>query len=329
MADMPGDFWSGWIILLSVVSFSGLAWLVLSVYFRRAGPERGRVTGEDPVWDENLHEGDNPAPLWWFWLLLAAMVFSVLYLMLYPGLGSYAGALKWSQGGQLAEHQDRFQTEFAAPRAALAGQSLATLATDPAAMDVAAGLFQEHCAACHGKDARGQAALFPDLRNSDWQWGGSAEQIEQSIRQGRTAVMPPWQGVLAENDLRAVAEFVAGMDAGGAADDHPGWPVYQQYCSACHGPTGDGNPLLGAPRLNDRIWLYGGSPDAIAATVSGGRIGTMPAFGGRLDDLQIRLLVAWLSRPEPSVPGNASVLGNTSVLGKASAPDQASVPDEP
>ncbi len=144
MADMPADFWSGWIILLSVLSFSGLVWLVLSVYFRRAGPERGQVTGEDPVWDENLHEGDSPAPFWWFWLLLAAMVFSVLYLMFYPGLGSFAGALKWSQGSQFADHQRRFREEFAAPRAALAGQSHAALAADPAAMAVAAGLFQEH-----------------------------------------------------------------------------------------------------------------------------------------------------------------------------------------
>ncbi|MCC6295735.1 MAG: cytochrome-c oxidase, cbb3-type subunit III [Pseudomonadales bacterium] len=296
MADMPADFWSGWIILLSVVSFSGLVWLVLSVYFRRAGPERGQVTGEDPVWDENLHEGDNPAPFWWFWLLLAAMVFSVLYLMFYPGLGSYAGALKWSQGGQFAEHQRHFRDEFAAPRAALAGQDGATLAANPAAMAVAAKLFQEHCAACHGGDARGRAGLFPDLRDGDWQWGGSAEQIEQTIRQGRNAVMPGWQPVLAEPELRAVADFVATLPAGAGAE-HPGRATFAQYCAACHGPSGDGNPLLGAPRLNDAIWLYGGTPEAIAATVAGGRNGRMPAFGARLDDLQIRLLVAWLTAP--------------------------------
>ncbi|HEX4881846.1 MAG TPA: cytochrome-c oxidase, cbb3-type subunit III [Porticoccaceae bacterium] len=303
MADMPADFWSGWIILLSVVSFSGLVWLVLSVYFRRAGPERGQVTGEDPVWDENLHEGDNPAPFWWFWLLLAAMVFSVLYLMFYPGLGSYAGALKWSQGGQFAEHQDRFQAEFAAPRAALAGQDGAALAADRAAMAVAANLFQEHCAACHGKAARGQAALFPDLRDGDWQWGGTAEQIEQTIRQGRNAVMPGWQRVLAATDLQAVGEFVGGLSAGAGAD-HPGRPVFQQYCAACHGASGEGNPLLGAPRLNDAIWLYGGTPEAIAATVAAGRNGQMPAFAGRLDAMQIRLLVAWLAFPQE--PGSGT-----------------------
>lgn len=46
------------------------------------------------TWNETLNEGKNPAPMWWFWLILATMIFSVIYLMLYPGLGSYSGALK-------------------------------------------------------------------------------------------------------------------------------------------------------------------------------------------------------------------------------------------
>jgi cytochrome c oxidase cbb3-type subunit 3 len=70
-----------------------------------------------------------------------------------------------------------------------------------------------------------------------------------------------------------------------------------QLCVGCHGPTGDGNPLLGAPRLNDDIWLYGSSTAAVSQTLSQGRGGQMPAFGQRLDDLQIKLLVAWLARP--------------------------------
>jgi cytochrome c oxidase cbb3-type subunit III len=304
MADLPADFWSGWIILLSVLSFAGLLWLVLSVYFLRAGPERGKVSGEDPVWDGNLHEGDSPAPFWWFWLLLAAMVFSVVYLMLYPGFGSYAGALKWSQGGQFREHHREFVAEFAAPRAELAGRDLAALAADPAAMEVAAGLFAQHCAACHGSDARGQARLFPDLRDADWQWGGSPAQIEQTIRQGRMAAMPAWGAALQGDDLGAVADYVQRL-AAGAPPDHPGRAVFAQYCAACHGPAGEGNPLLGAPRLSDTIWLYGGDPAALQATIAAGRNGRMPAFAGRLDDLQIKLLVAWLAGGQPPAPSAA------------------------
>ncbi|MBK6959902.1 MAG: cytochrome-c oxidase, cbb3-type subunit III [Gammaproteobacteria bacterium] len=297
MADMPSDFWSGWVMLLFVFGFIGLAWLVLSVYFLPTAPDDHVEAGaEEPVWDGNLREGNNPAPFWWFWLLLAAMVFSVVYLMLYPGFGSYAGAFKWSQGGQLRDHQQEFIAEFAAVRGELLAQSLPELAADPRAMDTAAGLFRENCAACHGARATGQANLFPNLRDGDWQWGGTPEQIEQTIRHGRTAMMPSWQAVLNDEGVRNVAGYVQTL-ATGAVENHPGQGQYMQLCVGCHGPTGDGNPLLGAPRLNDDIWLYGGSAAAVSQTLSQGRGGQMPAFGQRLDDLQIKLLVAWLARP--------------------------------
>jgi cytochrome c oxidase cbb3-type subunit 3 len=63
---------------------------------------------------------------------------------------------------------------------------------------------------------------------------------------------------------------------------------------ACHGADGGGNPLLGAPTLNDPIWTYGGDRAAVIESLTNGRNGVMPAFGSRLDDTQIRLLAAWL-----------------------------------
>lgn len=292
MADLPADFWSGWIIVLAVLGFAGLAWLVLSVYFMPAAHEHDE---EDLVWDDNLREGNNPAPLWWFWMILAAMVFSVLYLMLYPGLGSYAGAFKWSQGGQYEDHAEDFAEEYAGRRAELLAMSREELAAQPALMDVAQTLFSDNCAACHGTTASGQANLFPNLRNAAWQWGGSAEQIEQTIRNGRTAVMIPWQAVLGDEGVNNVAGFVQTLASGGV-DGHAGQAQYLQLCIACHGATGDGNPLLGAPSLRDDEWLYGSDIEQLRTTISAGRNGQMPAFGSRLDDLQIKLLVAWLTQ---------------------------------
>lgn len=290
MADLPADFWSGWIILLFVVGFIGLGWLVLSVYFLPSAHDHG---SEEPVWDDTLREGSSPAPVWWFWMILAAMVFSVIYLMLYPGLGSYAGALKWSQGGQVQDHTRDYIDEFAAVRAELLALSEDELAVHPQAMAAAIRLFRDNCAACHGENAHGQAALFPSLRDADWQWGGSADQIGQTIRNGRQAVMIPWLAVLGDVGVNNVAAYVQTL-ANGGEQGHPGQAQYQQLCIACHGPSGDGNPLLGAPRLNDDIWLYGGEIDAIRTSISAGRNGQMPAFSERLDELQIKLLVGWL-----------------------------------
>jgi cytochrome c oxidase cbb3-type subunit 3 len=288
MADLPSDFWSGWTIVIVALSLAGLAWLVFSIYFT---PRREEHIS--PVWDETLIEGDSPAPMWWFWMIFLAMVFSVAYLMLYPGMGSYKGALKWSQGGQLGESYALHEYEFSDIRQQLLGSSIADLRKDEAAMRSAAGIFSRNCAACHGPSGAGQANLFPDLTDASWQWGGSVEQIEQTIRSGRLASMPAWGPVLGEEGVKNVTDYVAEMAA--APADHAGAAPYQQFCMACHGPEGKGNVALGAPDLTDSAWLYGNDAAAITHSIAEGRTGHMPAFNDRLDDVQIRMLVAWLS----------------------------------
>jgi cytochrome c oxidase cbb3-type subunit 3 len=228
-------------------------------------------------------------------MLLAALVFSLVYLMLYPGLGSYKGLLNWSHGKRIVESYETYDTSFQDIRANIAAKSLAEVQNDLDLMQVSERIFKRECSACHGPDARGQASLFPNLMDIDWQWGSSAEQIEQSIRGGRVANMLAWQSILGDDSVNQVAEYVADMGDSAAAD-HPGQAVYQTNCVACHGVDGAGNPLLGAPNLADNIWLYGGDIETIKASVAAGRGGVMPAFEKRLDDMQIKLLVAMLAR---------------------------------
>lgn len=290
MASLPGDFWSGWIVVLTVTSLVGLAWLVVSVYFAANG------AAAHEVWDETLREGTAPAPLWWFWLILALLAITVVYLMLYPGMGQYRGVLRWSQGGGVAASALRYEQEFGARRAAIAAADAAELRDDALALGAGASVFQNHCAACHGADGAGQASLFPDLTDASWQWGGDARTIEQTVTLGRQAVMPPWQTVLNDAGVAQVTDFVLALSAGRADPASEGGRVFQTYCSACHLPDGAGQPLLGAPALNDDVWLYGGSADAVRTSIAQGRTGAMPAFGGGLDAAQIKLVVAWLTR---------------------------------
>ncbi|MCH8250787.1 MAG: cytochrome-c oxidase, cbb3-type subunit III [Proteobacteria bacterium] len=292
MPDMPTAFWSGWIATVTIVSFVGLVWFIFSVYF---SADAGQEESEGPVWDENLREGSNPAPMWWFWLILALMVFSVLYLMLYPGLGSYAGALRWSQGGRLNESMVDYESEFGGLRSLIAEAKLETLQADDALLRSAQRVFDRNCAVCHGYDAAGQASYFPDLTDGEWQWGGSPEQIEQSIRNGRNAVMVGWSPILGDDGVLQMVDYIKRLgqdDAGG----HPAQPKYDQLCVACHGLDGSGNAALGAPSLIDDTWLYGNSDSALQHSIAIGRTGEMPAFGERLDETQIRLLVALLTQ---------------------------------
>ncbi len=292
MADLPTSFWGGWIVVLTVTSLAGLAWLLYGIYFSKSEADET----EHVIWDETLNEGVHPAPMWWFWLILALMVFSVLYLILYPGLGTYSGTLNWSQSGRLDDRYVDYNRKYGELREYIANAPLADLQEEELVMRTAGGVFDRHCAACHGTDGRGQAMLFPDLMDDKWQWGGNPAQIEHSIRAGRQAVMPAWGMALGDAGLKYVISYIRSLEQGTyVTDDDPGKSLYGQFCVACHGIDGTGNPVLGARDLTDGVWLYGNTDAALTETIANGRNGMMPAFTGRLDDTQIRMLVAWLT----------------------------------
>lgn len=291
MTELPTGFWAGWVVVLTVVSLGVLTWFVFSIFFSKKD-----VQHDDLVWDGNLREGANPAPMWWFWFIFCALVFSVIYLMLYPGLGSYRGILNWSSGSQVVRDNVAYEREFGERRNNILAASLADIHGDAKAMASAESIFNRNCAVCHGYEAQGQANLFPNLVDSDWQWGGTPAQIEQTIRSGRNAVMVAWQPVLGEQGVADVADYVLTLSQGGS-DGHAGKTQYTQFCSACHMPDGSGNVALGAPNLRDSIWLYGGDLEAVTESIAHGRSGVMPPFSKRLDDTQIKLLVAWLTAP--------------------------------
>lgn len=289
---MPFDFWAGWVVVLTVGSLIGLSWIVYGVFFGNKKAED--LEESETVWDENLREGSHPAPLWWFWTMLASLVFTLIYLILYPGLGSFAGTFSWSQGGELSERLATYDGEFGPRRNEIADMPLEAIREDELLMRAAKRIYDRECAACHGLDAQGQAGAFPDLRDELWHWGSSPEAIETSIRDGRHGIMVGWSSTLDQVDASYLAQYTASL-AESPPNAHPGKAKFEQLCAACHGPDGTGMVALGSPDLTKGIYTYGGGTIAIKETILFGREGVMPAFGGALDDMQIRLLVAWLT----------------------------------
>lgn len=297
MGSLPSGFWAGWVAVITVVTLLGLVWLVVGVY-RRQDDEAAEVAAQ--VWDETLRKGATAAPLWWFWLVVALLATSVVYLILYPGLGSFKGVLAWSQGGRIAAALERFDAEYGPERERLAAAPLAALRGDAKAMASAENIFAVNCSSCHGADARGQADTFPDLTDASWQWGGSETDIHTTVTQGRMAAMPPWRS-LGDEVLNALTDHVLALSRGTADPSSQGAQTFASTCSACHGQNGEGTPALGAPALNDDVWLYGGEPAQVRDSIARGRNGVMPPFGERLDEMQIKLLVAWLTRGDAAV----------------------------
>jgi cytochrome c oxidase cbb3-type subunit 3 len=305
------DFFSaGWSAYIAIVTIAGLAacLLLLLIAARRKVMAGDNTTGH--VWDEDLRELNNPLPMWWMGLFVGTVLFSVGYLVFYPGLGSAKGTLNWSSAGQYAtevEHARAATAPLYARYAKLPGEQLAR---DPQAMAIGERLFVNNCAACHGSDARGSKG-FPNLTDSDWLGGdGSPAYIEKTIAEGRTGMMPPMAAAVGnETDVRNVANYVLSL-SGSPHNEiaaQIGKPKFAA-CAACHGPQGQGNPAIGAPKLSDKVWLHGWGEDAIVSMVNNGKTNVMPAHKDRLTAEQIHVLAGYvwsLSQPKlTSVAGN-------------------------
>jgi cytochrome c oxidase cbb3-type subunit 3 len=298
-------FWNLWIIVLTVANILGCWWLIRWTMRSRAGEAaQGDVTGH--TWDGDLQEYNNPLPRWWLWLFYITLVFGVIYLVLFPGLGKFQGVLGWSSGntldageasqyaGEMARAAARYDPIFA-QYAAVAVTDLARAPEYQEAREMGKRLFLTYCMQCHGSDAGG-APGFPNLRDDSWQWGGTPEQIRTSIAAGRRAVMPP-QGHLGDEKVDNLVQFVldlAGRNADATSAEAGREAYTSSGCLACHGMDGTGNPLLGAPDLTDAVWLYGSSPGAIRQSIVNGRNGVMPAHQELLGDEKVHLLTAYL-----------------------------------
>ncbi|WP_343584550.1 cytochrome-c oxidase, cbb3-type subunit III [Herbaspirillum sp.] len=297
MADFTSGFWNIWIIVLTVLGIIGCALLLWqqSTWKVRKGEQPGAGATTGHVWDEDLTELNNPLPRWWMWLFYLTIVFSVGYLVVYPGLGNFAGTLGWKS---TAEHDDDVRAANAKYGPLFDNylkQDLKQVAADPQAHAIGERLFLTYCAQCHGSDARGNKG-FPNLTDDDWLHGGAPETIKETIMKGRHGVMPPMGAALgSDKDVDNVANYVLSL----SESTHD--PIKAELgksrfgaCMACHGAGGKGNQALGAPNLSDKIWLYGGSIDTIKETITKGRDNTMPAFGEFLGEPKVHVLAAYV-----------------------------------
>ena len=287
--------WSLFVVILTIVNILACVWLLRWTSKPRSATEKiggGADTGH--VWDKDLREYNNPLPKWWLWLFYITVVFGLVYLLWFPGLGKFGGMGGWSQAGQYDAESAAAEAKAAAYLAPFKSMTVQQLAADPKAMATARNLFQNNCAQCHGSDGGG-AVGFPNLANSDWQWGGDPDSIVATISGGRVAAMPGWLPVIGEQGVDAVVAYVETL-SGQQADATlaaGGKTIFETNCAACHGMDGKGMAAVGAPNLTDNVWLYGGDAYTLKATVANGRAGQMPAFGERLGEDRVKLLAAY------------------------------------
>ena len=293
--SFTSGFWNIWITVLTVGNILACWWLIRWT----AKPQKGEAATGDVTghsWDEGtLAEYNNPLPRWWLWLFYGTMIFAAVYLVLYPGLGTWRGTLNYTDQNAYEKEMQTARETYGPLFAKYASTPIVELAKDPAALKVGQRLFANYCASCHGSDAGGGVG-FPNLGDRSWLYGGEPETIKLSILDGRNGVMPAWGQVIGEKGVDEVAAYVislSGRDSD-AAKAAAGKVHFDTYCVACHAAGGTGNPALGAPDLTDKSWLYGGSPGVIRQTISGGRNGHMPAHRDFLGEDKAHLLATYI-----------------------------------
>jgi cytochrome c oxidase cbb3-type subunit 3 len=293
MSDFTANFWSIFVAGFTVVGILACLLLLWITARTRTAPQADNTTGH--VWDGDLREMNNPMPRWWMWLFVLTIVFSLLYLVAYPGLGSYPGQLGWTTRGEYTSEVEQANRSLAPLYAQFTAKKVEELAGDANAMAVGERLFMNNCAQCHGSDARGSKG-FPNLADGDWLHGGSPEKITETITGGRRAQMPPMAAAVGTpDDVKNVANYVLSLS------NSPHDSVRAQLgkakfvaCAACHGPDGKGNQAVGAPNLTDDVWLHGWGEQAVTNMVNNGKINEMPAQSGKLTAAQIHVLAAYV-----------------------------------
>ncbi len=294
---------------------------------------QGAVQTTGHAWDGDLQEYNNPLPNWWLWSFYGTVLFAVIYWVLFPAwpvAGTYTkGVLNHITyvDGKGEEHRTHWNTrakllhdiqqdKSAATRRdylkKIEKASYSVILQDAEMMDFirsqAKGLFGDNCAACHGAGGTGVIGLFPNLADDDWLWGGKVEEIEQTIRAGRTGFMPAFKDALSDAQIDDVAGYVLSL-SGHAIDADKvarGRKIFQTQvggCYYCHTPAGTGLKSQGAANLTDAIWTVadvldaetpGAALDRVRNIVRNGVHRQMPAWKSRLSPAQIKLLTVYV-----------------------------------
>jgi cytochrome c oxidase cbb3-type subunit III len=269
------------------------------------------TTGHE--WD-GIKELNTPLPRWWLLTFYATILWAFGYWIVYPAwplVSSYTtGVLHYSSRADVAVELANLEKIRGEKMAALGSASLSDIEKDPALLALARGrgktVFGDNCAPCHGSGATG-AKGYPNLNDDDWLWGGTLDQIMQTIQYGIRSGHPKThesamlafgkEGVLKPGQIATVANYVrslSGLPTAPGYDAAAGKKIFADNCASCHGEAGKGNQDLGAPDLTDKIWLYGSDEATIVETITNGRAGVMPAWVDRLDSSTIKAMAVYV-----------------------------------
>lgn len=271
-------------------------------------PEKDDFTGVETTgheWD-GIKELNNPLPRWWVWTWLVTIVWAIGYWVVMPSwplLTSHLGGTEeYSSRQAVLEEVAAIKEKRISFGGKMLDISYDEIREDATLYDFATrggrSAFGLHCAQCHGLGATGAEGIA-NLNDDYWIWGGTVEEIEATIRYGvrsdhmdtHFSEMPSFSmgGMLSGEEISATASYVLSLTNIGEFNQQ-GQDTYVEQCAFCHGESGEGMKEVGAPKLNDAIWLYGSTSELVERQIATPRHGVMPEWESRLDEMTIKQL---------------------------------------
>ncbi|SHI63380.1 cytochrome-c oxidase, cbb3-type subunit III [Wenxinia saemankumensis] len=308
-----------------------------------SGKRKDDVTGTETtghVWD-GIEELNNPLPRWWLWTFYATVVFSLIYVVLYPAWPvvnrATSGLLGWSTRGDVAAEIEAVDASQASLFASLTEVDLRVLPRNEElygfAQQAGGAVFRNTCSQCHGSGAAG-ALGYPNLLDDEWLWGGTLEDIAFTIRHGirndedpdaRFSQMPAFGDILERDQIALLTDHVLSLPGGADPAAGEAGQLFLDNCASCHGENAQGDRTIGAPNLTDAIWLYGDTPEQVASSIRRGPSGVMPPWGERLGEAEVRAVAAYVH----ALGGGEAQVGEAPVAEGAGATGaEPSDPDE-
>ncbi|MFT5789490.1 MAG: thiosulfate dehydrogenase [Shewanella sp.] len=303
-------FWNTWVIVLIFIFLAFMA-LVVVKYWRTE-----HTADKDKTVDtfDGIDENDAPPPRLFYLSYLIAFIISAGFLVLYPGLGNWAGLMGWEQSEDALSSP---VTDLDIQMAPLTDLSLSALASNTDVTRSGELLFKNHCGACHRANAQGQKH-FPNLIDHEWLYGGTEADILHSIERGRHGAMPGWKDILSEDQILKMSYYIASLQRRNLNAPQVkvdlGKEIFMQYCASCHGDGTVANTEIGAPILSDDIWLHGGSIEEIKHSIEFGLNNLMPAFSEQLSRNDVLAIGAYITEQRDRYDEKLAALDPKSVL---------------
>lgn len=157
---------------------------------------------------DGIRELDNRLPPWWIYGFYASMVFAVIYLWRYHI--SETAPLSQQEFAISMEKAEAQKAAYLKKSANNVDENTVKLLTEAAALDAGKIVFEQNCAACHGK--AGEGTVGPNLTDDYWLHGGSLSDVFKSIKYGWPEKgMRSWKDDFSPVQLAQLTSFIKSL----------------------------------------------------------------------------------------------------------------------